>query len=427
MRQMSLTNLEDAVVALRATGISSEAVRERVQSILAEVLLRRDGALRQYTKEFDHVELPDPMAVPGPTMERALAEHDPEVVAALRLAAENIRTYHEHERPHGWRTTLPQNQTVGQEIMPMRCAGLYVPGGLANYPSSVLMTAIPAQVAGVEKIVVCSAPRQEGLVAPGVATACALLGLDLVLPLGGAQAIAAMAFGTESVPRCDVIVGPGNAYVTEAKRQVMGSVAIDGLAGPSEVMIVADESAEVDWVAADVLAQAEHGAGAMGAVLMTDASVADRLRVEIMTLADELAIDTANVFLVDCQSLDAAIDLVNAFGPEHLELHVSDPEEVLSRIHNAGAIFLGGASATAFADYAAGTNHVLPTSGSSRFGQGLSVQAFLRRVGIVQMDDRSAGALAGPVSAIAREEGLRAHARAVELRAARTPSSSQRL
>ena len=216
--------------------------------------------------------------MPGETLRRALEASSPELVDALTKAAANIREYHAREAPKPWRAQLAQGQTVGQEIMPLAAAGLYVPGGLANYPSSVLMTAIPAQVAGVESIVVCSPPRKDGSVPPGVAAACALLGVDQVFPVGGAQAVAAMAYGTESVPRCDVIVGPGNAYVTEAKRQVMGEVAIDGLAGPSEVLIVADADAEPEWLAADALAQAEHGAGAMGAVLSLDRDLSDTAR-----------------------------------------------------------------------------------------------------------------------------------------------------
>jgi histidinol dehydrogenase len=225
-----------------------------------------------------------------------------------------------------------------------------------------------------------------------------------------------MAYGTESVPRCDVIVGPGNAYVTEAKRQVMGTVAIDGLAGPSEVLIVADVGAEPEWLAADALAQAEHGAGAMGAVLSLDGELSDRLEAEISRLSERLQIGIDNVTIVDCRSMEAAMELVNAFGPEHLELHVADPGEALKLVRCAGAVFLGRHAATAFADYAAGTNHVLPTGGSARFSQGLSVDAFVRRVGVVEIGVQSARVLAPLVSIIAREEGLRAHALSAELR-----------
>jgi histidinol dehydrogenase len=417
MRRFELGSVAKAVAALRATGVSSQEVRATVTDVLDEVRARGDEALRASTARFDGVELAAPLAVPGETLRRALETSSPELVDALSKAAENVREYHTREAPKAWRAQLAQGQTVGQEIMPVSVAGLYVPGGLANYPSSVLMTAIPAQVAGVERIVVCSPPRKDGSVPPGVAAACALLGVDHVFPVGGAQAVAAMAYGTESVPRCDVIVGPGNAYVTEAKRQVMGEVAIDGLAGPSEVLIVADAGAEAEWLAADALAQVEHGAGAMGAVLSLDRELSDRLESAIGRLSDRLQIGIDNVSIVDCPSMEAAMELVNAFGPEHLELHVTDPGAVLKQVRCAGVVFLGRHAATAFADYAAGTNHVLPTGGSARFSQGLSVDAFVRRVGVVEIDAQSAGALAPLVATIAREEGLHAHALSAELRA----------
>jgi len=416
MRRFDLGSIDEALRALRAIGVSSQKVRATVTDVLEDVRGRRDAALRDYTARFDGVELASPLAVSAETLRCTLEASSPELVDALSKAAENLREYHSREAPKPWRAQLAQGQTVGQEIMPLAVAGLYVPGGLADYPSSVLMTAIPAQVAGVGSIVVCSPPRKDGSVPPGVAAACALLGVDHVFPVGGAQAVAAMAYGTESVPRCDVIVGPGNAYVTEAKRQVMGEVAIDGLAGPSEVLIVADAGAEPEWLAADALAQAEHGAGAMGAVLSLDGELSDRLESEIRGLSERLQIGIDNVSIVDCRSLEAAMELVNAFGPEHLELHVADPGEVLRQVRCAGAVFLGRHAATAFADYAAGTNHVLPTGGSARFSQGLSVDSFVRRVGVVEIDAQSARALAPLVSTIAREEGLRTHALSAELR-----------
>jgi len=416
MRRFDLGSIDEALRALRATGISSTEVRAVVTDVLEGVRGRGDAALRDYTARFDGVELASPLAVSAETLRRALESSSPDLVDALSKAAENVREYHSREAPKAWRAQLAQGQTVGQEIMPLAVAGLYVPGGLANYPSSVLMTAIPAQVAGVASIIVCSPPRKDGSVPPGVAAACALLGIEHVFPVGGAQAVAAMAYGTESLPRCDVIVGPGNAYVTEAKRQVMGEVAIDGLAGPSEVLIVADADAEPEWLAADALAQAEHGAGAMGAVLSLDGELSDRLECEILRLSERLEIGIDNVSIVDCRSMEAAMELVNAFGPEHLELHVAEPGEVLKQVRCAGAVFLGRHAATAFADYVAGTNHVLPTGGSARFSQGLSVDSFVRRVGVVEIDAQSARALAPLVSTIAREEGLRSHALSAELR-----------
>ena len=306
---------------------------------------------------------------------------------------------------------------MGQDIVPLAVAGLYVPGGLANYPSSVLMTVIPAQVAGVGRVVVCSPPRRGGGAAEGVAAACALLGVDDLFPIGGAQAVAAMAYGTERMPRCDVIVGPGNAFVTEAKRQVMGTVAIDGLAGPSEVLVIADDGADPEWLAADLLAQAEHGAGAMACLADIGGTRLDAVRAAVETLAAELGVDHANVALVACPDREAALRLCNAFAPEHLELHVRDVGGLVPRVRNAGAVFVGACAATAFADYAAGSNHVLPTGGSARFAQGLSVTHFQKRMAVVQLDRTAAAALAPHVAAIADEEGLRAHARSARLRA----------
>jgi histidinol dehydrogenase len=272
-------------------------------------------------------------------------------------------------------------------------------------------------VAGVEQLVVCSPPRRGGGVADGVAAAAALLGIELVVPVGGAQAVAAMTCGTASVPRCDVIVGPGNAWVTEAKRQVMGEVRIDGLAGPSEVLIVADAGGQPEWIAADLLAQAEHGAGAMAAVLDIGGTLVEPVRAALARQAAELGLDTDRVAVVVCHDAGAALAVVNAFAPEHLELHLEGAADLVPRVRNAGAVFVGPYAATAFGDYAAGTNHVLPTGGSARFGQGLSVVDFQKRVGVVELDGAAARALAPHVASIADNEGLRSHSRSARLRA----------
>jgi histidinol dehydrogenase len=404
------------VATLRGFAPSATAVRGVVTEIVEAVRAHGDDAVRAHSLSLDKVDLPADYRVPGADLRAAFAGLKPELRAALELAEDNIRAYHTREAPMRWRELLPQGQIVGQEVVPLAVAGLYVPGGLADYPSSVLMTAIPAQVAGVGRIVVCSPPRPSGGVAGGVAAACVLLGLTEVFPVGGAQAVAAMAFGTVTVPRCDVIVGPGNAYVTEAKRQVMGEVAIDGLAGPSEVLIVADGSGEPEWLAADLLAQAEHGGGAMGALLDVGGTLSERVAAEVERLAAELDIATDGIALVGCADLTSAVALVNAFGPEHLELHVRDAAGLVPAIRNAGAIFIGACAATAFADYAAGTNHVLPTGGAARFSQGLSVVDFQKRVAVVELDHTAAAALAPHVIEIAEAEGLHAHARSAQLR-----------
>jgi histidinol dehydrogenase len=417
VRRLSLHADADITVAqLREQGPPAAEVSRAVAAILEDVRARGDVAVRAHTARLDRVELPARYGVSRETMAAALAGLRPELRAAIELAAANIRAYHERERPASWRATLAQGQVVGQQIVPLAVAGLYVPGGLADYPSSALMTAIPARVAGVERIVVCSPPRPDGGVAAGVAAVCALLGIDHLYPVGGAQAVAAMAWGTTVVPRCDIIAGPGNAYVTEAKRQVMGELRIDGLAGPSEVLIVADRQGEPRWIAADLLAQAEHGAGAMAALLDVGGELGDAVAAELARLGAELGVAHDTVALVACPDLDAALDLVNRFAPEHLELHLDEAAALLPRIRNAGAVFVGRHAATAFADYAAGTNHVLPTGGAARFGQGLSVADFCKRVGVVEMEAAAAGALAGPVAAFATAEGLRAHARSADLR-----------
>ena len=408
MRRLTLGDDPGAVIAaLRERGEPAAAVRHTVTEILDAVRARGDDAVRACVRRLDRVDLPERYGIDPAEIAAAWQAAEPELRAALELAAANIRAYHTRERPASWRETLAQGQVVGQEIVPLAVAGLYVPGGLANYPSSVLMTAIPAAVAGVERIVVCSPPRTGGGVAAGVAAACALLGIDDLYPIGGAQAVAAMAFGTTVVPRCDVIVGPGNAYVTEAKRQVMGEVRIDGLAGPSEVLIVADGEGRADWLAADLLGQAEHGAGAMAALLDVGGELGDRVADAVAQLSAELVLPTERIAIVACSDLAAALDLVNAFAPEHLELHVAGAAALLTRVRNAGAVFVGPRAATAFGDYAAGTNHVLPTGGSARFGQGLSVSDFVKRVGFVELSAQAATALAGPVATIAAEEGLR--------------------
>ena len=405
------------VAELRALAPAPAEVRAAAEAIVADVRAGGDDAVRAHTARLDRVDLPADYAVPAAEMRAALEALTPELRESLETAAANIRAYHEREAVAPWRETLAQGQIVGQQVVPLAAAGLYVPGGLADYPSSVLMTAIPAQVAGVEQIVVCSPPRPGGGAAAGVAAACALLGVERLYPVGGAQAVAAMALGTACVPRCDVIVGPGNAYVTEAKRLLVGEVGIDSLAGPSEVLIIADAAGEPEWLAADLLAQAEHGSGAMACLADIGGTLAGPVTAAVERLSAELGIATGNVVIVPCPDRDAALALSNAFAPEHLELHCAQARELLAGVRNAGAVFVGPYAATAFADYAAGTNHVLPTGGSARFGQGLSADAFRKRVAVVELDASAAAALARPVATIAEEEGLRAHALSARLRA----------
>jgi len=405
------------VAALRGLAPPPREVQAAVAAIVADVRARGDQAVREQTLRLDGVELPAAYGVAPALMDERLGALTPELRAALDLAAANVRAYHEREAVAPWRMRLAQGQVVGQAVVPLSVAGLYVPGGLADYPSSVLMTAIPALVAGVGRVVVCSPPRADGGPAAGVAAACALLGITGLFPIGGAQAVAAMALGTRQVPRCDVIAGPGNAYVTEAKRQLVGEVGIDSLAGPSEVLIIADESGEPVWLAADLLAQAEHGSGAMACLADVGGTLAERVTGECERLSGELGIATGSVVIVECPDRAAALALSNAFAPEHLELHCADAGALVPEVRNAGAVFVGAHAATAFADYAAGTNHVLPTGGSARFAQGLSVDAFRKRMAVVELDGAAAGRLAEAVATIADEEGLPAHALSARLRA----------
>ncbi len=418
MRQLPWNDDVGATVAqLRALAPAPAQVRAAVEAIVADVRANGDDAVRAHTARLDRVELPDDYAVPAAKMQAALEGLSPALRESLQTAAVNIRAYHEREAVAPWRKTLAQGQVVGQQVVPLAAAGLYVPGGLADYPSSVLMTAIPAQVAGVERVVVCSPPRPGGGAAAGVAAACALLGVERLYPIGGAQAVAAMALGTARVPRCDIIVGPGNAYVTEAKRLLVGEVGIDSLAGPSEVLIIADAAGEPEWLAADLLAQAEHGSGAMACLADIGGTLTGPVTAAVERLSAEFGIATGNIVIVACPDRDAALALSNAFAPEHLELHCAQARELLAGVRNAGAVFVGRHAATAFADYAAGTNHVLPTGGSARFGQGLSADAFRKRVAVVELDASAAAALALTVATIADEEGLRAHALSARLRA----------
>ncbi len=404
------------VAGLRSLAPPPQAVQAAVAAIVADVRAEGDDAVRAHTERLDGVRLPDEYAVSQEELRSCLEAISPQLRAALDTAAANVRAYHEREAVTAWREVLGQGQVVGQEVVPLSVAGLYVPGGLADYPSSVLMTAIPAQVAGVGQIVVCSPPRPGGGAAAGVAAACAMLGIDHLFPIGGAQAVAAMALGTTRVPRCDVIVGPGNAYVTEAKRLLVGEVGIDSLAGPSEVLVITDATGDPEWIAADLLAQAEHGSGAMACLVDVGGALVGPVAAALERLAAELGVRTDGVVLMECPDPDAAFALSNAFAPEHLELHCRDARSLLPRVRNAGAVFVGRYSATAFADYVAGTNHVLPAGGSARYGQGLSVDVFRKRVAVLELDAPAAAALAPQVAVIAEEEGLRAHALSARLR-----------
>jgi histidinol dehydrogenase len=390
-----------------------------VERIVDDVRLSGDDAIAFYTRMVSGV-IVRSLEVSRNDIAGASHNIDHSLSDALQLAASRIRAFHEAcVIPTGTRMV---DGELGRRVLPLQRVGLYVPGGRYSYPSSVLMSAIPAKVAGVEEVVVATPPNAEGVVAPATLAACAIAGVDRVFAMGGAQAIAALAFGTASVPRVDKICGPGNVFVTLAKKKVFGTVAIDSLAGPSEVLIIADASASMDYCAADILAQAEHDPSAAVALITDSAEFADGVAREIERQLAELgnpeslgeAVERGVVAVVD--SIDDAVKLCNRFAPEHLEIAVSRPQDYLDSIRNAGCICLGNESPVVMGDYVDGPSHVLPTGGSARFSSVLGVEDFVKYSSIAQLTSATMRRLGPAAVTIARAEGLEAHARAVEKR-----------
>ena len=398
-------------------------VADTVRAIIEDVRRRGDEALHDYTTRFDGFDSRSAgLRITAEEIAQAKARIDPEVLEALALAAERIRAYHERQMPDDELWTDAIGARLGHKWTPVSAAGLYVPGGLAAYPSSVLMNAIPAKVAGVDRLAM-AVPTPKGAVNDLVLAAADLAGVDEVWRIGGAQAIAALAYGTESIAPVDIIVGPGNAFVAEAKRQVFGQVGIDMIAGPSEVLIIADGSADPAWLAADLLAQAEHDEKAQSILITPDAGLArEVLDAVTAQLADLPKRDIAGKSWQDhgavivVRDLDEAVALANRVAPEHLELEVAEPEALLADIRNAGAIFLGGYTPEAVGDYVAGPNHVLPTSGSARFSSGLNVLQFMKRTTILGCSREALNAIGPAAVKLAEAEGLEAHARSVRMR-----------
>ncbi|HEX6309582.1 MAG TPA: histidinol dehydrogenase [Longimicrobiales bacterium] len=398
-----------------------------VDRIIADVRDRGDAALRDLARRFDGVELPE-LEVPRGAWDRALAQLDPAVRTALEAAAANITAFHRAQLPAALELETAPGVRLGRRAEPLRRIGVYVPGGRAAYPSSVLMGVLPARVAGVDEVIVCSPPGGDGLPADAVLAACALAGADRVFAIGGAGAIAALAYGTDSVPRADKVVGPGNAWVTEAKRQLNGVIAIDSPAGPSEVLILADDCAEAELVAAEMLAQAEHDPDAAALVVSTDAALLDRVAAELERMLDRQpradiirASLSANGALLHAPSLDDAARFAEEYAPEHLVVMTRDPRALLPALRSAGTIFLGAASSVAFGDYITGANHVLPTGGLARTYAGLSTADFLRWTTYQEVTPAAAAALAEPTATLAEAEGLPAHAAAARLRSRGAP------
>ena len=393
-----------------------------VADIIDNVRQNGDAALYAYCEKFDRATLSS-LEVSEAEFEEAMAEVDADFIRILESAAENIRLFHSAQLRDGYVIKKENGVQVGQRIMPIEKAGIYVPGGTAAYPSTVLMDAIPAKIAGCGEIIMVSPPSQSGKIAAPILAAARVAGVDRVFKLGGAQAVAALAYGTESVPRVDKIVGPGNAFVAEAKRQVFGQVSIDMVAGPSEILVVADGTADPRHVAADLLSQAEHDKLA-SAVLVTDSmelavAVQNELEVQIPTLSrSEIArtsIDNNGKIIV-ADTLQAAIDIANELAPEHLELCVDNPFDYLEQVKHAGSVFMGKYCPESLGDYYAGPNHTLPTSGTARFSSPLSVDDFVKKSQFIYYPKEAFEAVARDVDTFARAEGLTAHGRSATIR-----------
>ena len=401
---------------------SSKDVSGVVSQILKEVQERGDKALIEYTAKLDGA-LIDTIEVPRKEIEEAAASMDGEFMRVLEKAAENIRNYHKRQVRNSFVMTEENGVVLGQKIVPVAVAGIYVPGGTAAYPSTVLMDTIPAKIAGCKSVVMVSPPGKDGKINPAVLAAACVAGVDRVFRVGGAQAIAALAYGTETVPKADKIVGPGNIYVAEAKKEVSGIVSIDMIAGPSEILIIADGKSDARTVAADMLSQAEHDRNA-SAVLITDSqNLAEKVRAELEEQLPLLprydiaraSIDTnGKIIIVD--SISSAIEVSDRIAPEHLEVCVDNPFDYLDKIHNAGSVFLGRNCPEALGDYLAGPNHTLPTSGTARFSSPLSVDDFVKKYQFTYYTASALSIVASDVALFARKEGLEAHARSALVR-----------
>lgn len=400
------------------------SVEKAVRAIIDDIRARGDAALVEYTRRFDGLDVSDPSAlrVGGDRLAAAFAKLDTEQREALEFAAARIRAYHEHQRQESWSYREPDGTLLGQQVTALDRVGVYVPGGKAAYPSSVLMNVIPAHVAGVDEIIM-TVPARDGVVNELVLAAAHVAGVEAVFSIGGAQAVAALAFGTGTVPAVDKVVGPGNAYVAEAKRQLFGVVGIDMVAGPSEILVLCDARSPADWIAMDLFSQAEHDERARAILLCPDADFIDAVEAAVerllptleraQVIAEALATRGALILVRD---LEEGIELANRIAPEHLELAVEAPEKLLPGIRHAGAVFLGDHTPEALGDYCAGPNHVLPTAGTARFSSPLGVYDFQKRTTLIGCSPAGAKRLAPSASVLARGEGLTAHARSAELR-----------
>jgi len=403
---------------------TDKAITEAVETIVGAVRSRGDVAVLEFTAKFDRLNAASmaELEMPKARLQAALEGLPVDLRTALNSAAERVRAYHERQLQHSWTYTEADGTVLGQQVTALDRVGLYVPGGKAAYPSSVLMNAIPAKVAGVKELIMV-VPTPDGVQNELVLAAAAVSGVDRVFCIGGAQAVAALAYGTATVPQVDKIVGPGNAYVAEAKRRVFGVVGIDMIAGPSEILIICDGQTDPDWIAMDLFSQAEHDELAQAILIAPDAAFLDAVEASIAKLIPTMPREgvirtsiTTRGGLILCRDLDEAAEIGNFIAPEHLELSVADPEAMLPKIRHAGAIFMGRNTCEALGDYCAGPNHVLPTSRTARFSSPLGVYDFQKRSSIIHVSDAGAKTLGRVAAALAYGEGLQAHARSAEYR-----------
>ncbi len=398
--------------------------QEAVDGIIAAVREKRDEAVLSFEEKFDHCRLtPETLRVSEEEIQDAYAALDPELIAVMKRAAANIREYHERQKTQSWITTREDGSMLGQKVTPIEVSGCYVPGGRAVYPSSVLMNIIPAKVAGVSRIIMCTPPGADGKAPAGSLVAADIAGADEIYKVGGAQAIAAMAYGTQTIPKADKITGPGNIYVALAKKACFGITGIDSVAGPSEILVIADETADPRYIAADLLSQAEHDPLASAILLTTSRRFAERVSEEIdvflqtLERADIIRQSLDNygyAFVAD--TMEEIIDAANAIASEHMEIVTKDALEVMTKIRNAGAIFLGSYSSEPLGDYYAGPNHILPTNGTARFFSPLGVDQFVKKTSIISYSREALEKVHEDIELFAKSEGLTAHANSIAVR-----------
>ena len=395
-----------------------------VQEILDHVKAGKDEAVFEYTKKFDHADInAENLKVTEAEIEEAYKEVDPELVEIIRKALKNIRTYHEKQRQYSWFDSKPDGTILGQKVTPLHRVGVYVPGGKAVYPSSVLMNIVPAKVAGVDEIVMVTPPGKDGKVTANTLVAANEAGADVIYKVGGAQAIAALAYGTESIPKVDKIVGPGNIYVALAKKAVYGHVSIDAIAGPSEILVIADETANPRFVAADLLSQAEHDELASAILVTTSEELAKKVSDEVDGFLKELSrseiiqksLDNYG-YILAADTMDEVIDIANEIASEHLEIQTKNPYDVMTKVRNAGAIFIGEYASEPLGDYFAGPNHVLPTNGTAKFFSPLSVDDFIKKSSIIGYSEEALREIHKDIEAFAKAEQLTAHANSIKVR-----------